>query len=147
VGNKPFRTAGFALLLFSSASLALGLGGREKERAPQKAEENAALPPVLPAPGRAGEPVTGERETPYPLVRVSGRVRLVGTGLFPQLVISGDGREWYIDKEEESKLLEFQQRFVTVEGRESYIDLTFANGSPAGRRYTLKDIRLIGKDP
>jgi hypothetical protein len=70
----------------------------------------------------------------------------VGGGPFPQLVISGQDREWYIDREEESKLLDFQQRFVTVEGRESYVDLNFANGSPAGRRYMLRDIRLTGKD-
>jgi hypothetical protein len=146
--NRPLRTAGFALLLFSSASFALGLGGREKERKPQGAEENAAAEPAGPALGDAAAGGTPAEDGGIGdgRVRVSGRVRLVGTGLFPQLVISGQEREWYIDKEEEFKLLEFQQQLVTVEGRESYIDLTFANGFPAGRRYTLKDIRLTGKD-
>jgi hypothetical protein len=78
----------------------------------------------------------------YP-VRVSGLVRLVGTGLFPQVVITGEDREWYIDREEESALLDFQQQTVTVEGTETYQDLRFANGLPAGRRYTLKNIRII----
>ncbi|MDR0388013.1 MAG: hypothetical protein LBH57_08250 [Treponema sp.] len=148
MGNRPFRRAGLALLLFSSASFALGLGGREKERKLQRAEENVAPQRVLPAPGDDGSgPAAAEAgEAEERRVRVSGRVRLVGTGLFPQLVISGEEREWYIDKEEESKLLEFQQQLVTVEGRESYKDLTFANGFPAGRRYTLRDIRLTGKD-
>jgi hypothetical protein len=77
------------------------------------------------------------------LVRASGRVRLVGSGIFPELVISGEGREWFINKEEQSKLLEYQQSLVTVEGEESYTDLTFANGLPAGRRYTLKNIKII----
>jgi hypothetical protein len=146
MGNKPLRVAGFALLLLSSASLAMGLGGREKEKEPRRAEENAA-PQQAAGDAGAGEPATGNGEIQDSQVRVSGRVRLVGSGLFPQLVISAEGREWYIDKEEESKLLEFQQQFVTVEGRESYTDLTFANGSPAGRRYILKDIRLTGKGP
>jgi hypothetical protein len=116
--NKPLRTLGFALLLFSSTSLAMGLGGREKTED------------------------TGTRERQ---VQVSGRVRLVGGGPFPQMVITGEDREWYIEKEEESKLLEFQQQLVTVEGTESYRDLTFANGSPAGRRYTLRDVKVTGK--
>jgi hypothetical protein len=146
MGNKPLRVAGLALLLLSTASLALGLGGREKKREPRRAEKNAA-PQQAAGDAGAGEPLAENEEMGDRQVRVSGRVRLVGSGLFPQLVISGEEREWYIDKEEESKLLEFQQQLVTVEGRESYTDLTFANGSPAGRRYTLKDIRLAGKGP
>ncbi|MDR3192442.1 MAG: hypothetical protein LBT87_05205 [Treponema sp.] len=139
MGNRSLRAAGLALCFLSSASLALGLGGREKERKPQKTEENAAPQAAGLSPG-SGEPQNRR-------VRVSGRVRLVGSGLFPQLVITGENREWYIGREEESKLLDFQQQSVTVEGTESYTELSFANGSPAGRRYTLKDIRLTGKDP
>jgi hypothetical protein len=70
-------------------------------------------------------------------------VRLVGTGTFPQLVITGKDREWYIDREEEFKLLDFQQQIVTVEGTETYQDLRFANGLSAGRRYTLTNIRVL----
>jgi hypothetical protein len=117
--------AGFVLLFFCAPFLALGLGSREKKRE---------------TPAAAEGPETGN-----PRILVSGRVRLVGSAPFPQLVISGEDREWYIEKEEESKLLDLQQRLVTVEGTESYIDLSFANGSPAGRRYTLKDIKVTGK--
>jgi hypothetical protein len=122
--NKPLRALGFALLLLCSASLAGGLGSREKKREAPRAEDT---------------------ETPERRVRVSGRVRLVGGGPFPQMVITGEDREWYIEREEESKLLDLQQRLVTVEGTESYRDLNFANGSPAGRRYTLKNIKVTEK--
>jgi hypothetical protein len=143
--NKLPRAAGFALLLLSSAALALGLGGGEKKREPQRAGESGN-PPAGPAAGDAGirGPAPEDTEMPNLQVRVSGRVRLVGGGPFPQLVISGEDREWYIDREEESKLLDLQQRIVTVEGTESYTDLTFANGFPAGRRYTLKNIKVTG---
>ncbi|MDR0451162.1 MAG: hypothetical protein LBH26_07835 [Treponema sp.] len=128
--TKPLRAAAFVLLLFSSAALALGLGGREKKREAPGAEGNGAPPPAR------------DTET---RIRISGRVRLVGGGPFPRMVISGEGREWYIDQEEESKLLDFQQRLVTVEGTESYTDLSYANGLPAGRLYTLRDIELSGE--
>jgi hypothetical protein len=133
-------------LFFCSAFLALGLGGRERRGEPQKAGENGN-PPAGPAAGDAGirEPAPEDTETRDSQVRVSGRVRLVGSALFPQLVISGEDREWYIEKEEESKLLDLQQRIVTVEGTESYTELRFANGSPAGRRYTLRNIKVTGK--
>jgi hypothetical protein len=91
--------------------------------------------------GKAGD---GNEAAPQNrLVRVSGRVRLVGSAIFPELVISGENREWFIDRDEQPLLAEFQQRVVIVEGTESYVDLTFANGVPAGRRYTLKNIHLV----
>ena len=80
---------------------------------------------------------------PGAVVQVSGRVRLVGSDPFPDLVITGPGREWYIDKGDEHKLRDLQQRIVTVEGAETVKELTFANGSPAGERRTLKNIRII----
>ncbi|MDR1858468.1 MAG: hypothetical protein LBQ69_03270 [Treponema sp.] len=76
-------------------------------------------------------------------VQVTGRVRLVGTGTFPELVITGTDREWYIDKSEEHKLKDLQQRTVTVEGEETVTALRFANGSPAGERRTLKNIAIV----
>jgi hypothetical protein len=130
------RPAFLALLILCAASLASGLGRDEKKAAPKQTPENESLNG-----GRAdGANEDAPQNRP---VRVSGRVRLVGTAVFPELVISGEDREWYISKDEQSLLLEFQQRVVTVEGTESYVDLTFANGLPAGRRYTLKNIRLV----
>ena len=103
---------------------------------------------VLPALGRKEEKSTTAQKGKIPqaqsaVVQVSGRVRLVGSEPFSELVITGPDREWYIDKDDEYKLKELQQRTVTVEGIETVKALTFANGRPAGERCSLKDIRII----
>jgi len=77
------------------------------------------------------------------VVRVTGTIRLVGSAFMPDLVISGPDMEWYIDREEHQKLFDFQQRTVTIEGVETVMTLTFANGLPAGERRTLKNIKII----
>ena len=77
------------------------------------------------------------------VIQVSGRVRLVGSDPFTELVISGPDREWYIDKQEEYKLKDMQHRTVTIEAAETVKELTFANGQSAGERRTLKNIRII----
>jgi hypothetical protein len=146
MGNRRSRVPGLsrgltlALLFFCSASFVTGLGGGEKKREPQG--EKMIQKPAAPD-AEVREPGDGESRH----VRVSGRVRLVGSDPFPRLLISGEDREWYIDRKEEPKLRDLQQRFVTVEGTESYTDLTFASGLPAGRQYSLKDIKLIEKNP
>jgi hypothetical protein len=76
-------------------------------------------------------------------VEVSGIVRLVGNSPFSSLVLSGEGREWYIVPEEQKKLMDLQHQTVTVRGQEYYYDRTFANGTPAGRQYYLKKIVIV----
>jgi len=78
------------------------------------------------------------------LVQATGLVRLVGSGLFPETVITGPDREWYVSSEDENLLKELQHRTVTVEGYETVVELIFANGRSAGLRRTLKDIKIIG---
>jgi len=78
-------------------------------------------------------------------VEASGRVRLVGSSPMTSLVISGEGREWYIESGEKEKLMHLQQQNVTVIANEYYEDRVFANGAPAGRFYFLKDITVIDK--
>ena len=90
-------------------------------------------------------PAGGGREKDA-VVQVSGRVRLVGSGAMPELVISGPVTEWHIEKNEEYKLMDLQQRNVTVEGIETVRALRFANGSSAGERRTLKNIRIVSVD-
>jgi len=94
----------------------------------------------LPAWGKKEETATPVQNA---VVQVSGRVRLVGSEPFPELVITGPDREWYIDKDDEYKLKDLQQQTVTVEGTETVETLTFANGQSAGERRTLKNIRII----
>ncbi|MDR2478994.1 MAG: hypothetical protein LBD48_06755 [Treponema sp.] len=88
-----------------------------------------------------GTPETSGKTSPT--VRVSGRVRLVGSSPNTMLVISGEEREWYIETKEQKKLMRLQQQTVTVEGKEYFVDQTFANGVSAGRRYYLKNIKII----
>ena len=92
------------------------------------------LAAILPAAGNSEEKT---------VVRVSGRVRLVGSGPLPELVITGSEMEWYIDKDDAPKLFDLQHRTVTVEGNDTVRTLIFANGSPAGERHTLKNIKII----
>jgi hypothetical protein len=80
------------------------------------------------------------------VVRVTGVVRLVGTGLFPELVITGPDMEWHITHDEEKKLHDLQHRTVTVEGVETVTELFFANGLSAGKRRELKNIKIIAAD-
>ena len=77
------------------------------------------------------------------LVQATGIVRLVGSGIMPELVITGQDREWYVSREDDHLLKDLQHRTVTVEGYESVYELRFANGLYAGQRRTLKDIKII----
>jgi len=77
------------------------------------------------------------------VVQVSGTVRHVGTGPSGEIVITGSENEWYIDKEEMSKLKNLQYRKVTVEGEEIVYELQFASGLSAGVRRTLRNIKVI----
>jgi len=86
----------------------------------------------------------GNREGNKPrIVQVTGVVRLVGTALFPELVITSDDGEWYIANNEMHKLHDYQHRIVTVEGEETVIELRFTSGMPAGTKRILNNIRII----
>ena len=85
----------------------------------------------------------GSKEPGTQDVEATGRVRLVKNGPQFSLVISSEDREWYIESGEREKLMRLQQQIVTVKGKEYYIDMTFAGGRSAGRRYYLKDVKVI----
>ena len=87
-------------------------------------------------------PAGGKKEK-ITLVQVTGTVRLVGSSPLSEIVISAENGHWYIAQEDTSKLMELQQRRVTVEGAETVEQLTLANGLPAGERRTLKNIKII----
>ena len=92
-------------------------------------------------------PAWGSRDKAANVVRVTGVVRLVGTGLFPELVITGPEIEWHITPDEEEKLHDLQHRTVTVEGVETVTELYFAGGLSAGARRELQNIKIIAIDP
>lgn len=77
------------------------------------------------------------------VVQITGTVRLVGTGLFNDIVITGSEHEWFIHKDESEKLFNLQQQKVVVEGIEEIFEMTFASGLPAGTRRTLRNVKII----
>ncbi|MDR2100949.1 MAG: hypothetical protein LBP43_00085 [Treponema sp.] len=79
-------------------------------------------------------------------VQVSGRVRLVGNGIQPEVVISADNGEWYITRKEQSPFFKLQQRWVKVEGRADFREMILADGTYLETRKILRDIRFIDPD-
>lgn len=77
------------------------------------------------------------------IIRVTGTVRLVGTGLFNDIVITGSEHEWYIHKDESDKLFNLQQQKVIVEGIEEIFEMTFASGLSAGTRRNLRNVKIL----
>ena len=77
------------------------------------------------------------------IVQVSGVVRLVGSGVFTELVITGSGGEWYIPRDETYKLHDLQQQTVTVEGEETVTELKGANDFIVIKRRELKNVRIL----
>ena len=129
--SNRFRFVLFLLLICLAASL-YAWGRRE------------AAKPEAPEEGRASVQIENRNSVhEEEAVQVSGRVRLVGSSVFPELVISNDEMQWHVTKEEEYKLIDLQHRTVTVDGLESRINLFLANGMPAGERRTLREITII----
>jgi hypothetical protein len=87
-----------------------------------------------------------ERAEAPVIIQVTGLVRLVGSATFPELIISdpeNTENTWVVAREERAKLNDLQYRTVTVEGEETVTEMTFANGTPAGIRRELRNIRII----
>ena len=122
--NNTFR---IALVLFFCLAAALPAGGKKEEKSANTQEEKTMA-------------VQEEKGVP---VQVSGRVRLVGNEPFRSLVITGQEKEWYIDREEEHILKNLQHKTVTVEGDEIVKEFTFPNGRLSGERRTLRNIKVI----
>lgn len=81
-----------------------------------------------------------EKET---VIQVTGVVRLVGTALFSDIVITGSENEWYVDIDDMDKLHDLQHRTVTVEGVETVRELKSASGLITIIRRELKKIKVI----
>jgi len=85
----------------------------------------------------------GTKDKDLPTVQVTGVVRLTGSALFPELVITDSDNIWHIAANEMDKLFDMQHQTVTVEAVETVIELKFANGEPAGIRRELNSIRIL----
>jgi hypothetical protein len=123
--NAPFAVAMMSLILAAVPLSALGGTDTAAREAADQQHEGETLPPPL---------------------RVRGRVRLVGNMPFPQLVISDEEYDWYVEGADEALLRGYEQRTVQVEGSVEYRDLILANGQKIGTRRLLRNIKIIGDD-
>ncbi|MDR0583183.1 MAG: hypothetical protein LBG57_02380 [Treponema sp.] len=141
MGAKHSRL--FALALFPCALALTGFGAREsgaKETAPEAGpgfyrDRAGAVERPPENPEQGGE-----------IIRVSGRVRLVGSAMRSSLVVSGEEGDWYIEGGDQELLTGLQQRNVTVEGRGYTEELVLANGQYLGKRLILRDARIIAQE-
>jgi hypothetical protein len=77
-------------------------------------------------------------------VEVSGRIRLVGSEPFPDLVLTGEGdHTWYIDPADRQTLSRYEQQTVTIRGTVEIREMTLANGKSLGSRKILSRITLV----
>jgi hypothetical protein len=142
---KAFRLT--LVLLLCNAALLLGFGAKEtgKNGQPEAAEQT---PPLYRDRNKAAK-ANPEREKPKPgaktaeRIRVTGRVRLVGSSQRMNLVITGEKGEWYIEPKDQDKLMALQQRIVTVEGALEMQEISLVGGKYSGRRFILRDITVI----
>jgi hypothetical protein len=88
----------------------------------------------------------GERGGKPETLRITGVVRLVGSGPGMELLVSNDEGEWHIDKKDRERLWNLQHQTVTVEGEERREELTFADGRSAGEKRHLRNITIIEPD-
>ena len=121
----------FRLLFICVAAILSAGGAKEKKTVIEMEQVSQSFEHA-----EANEPTSTVAE-------ITGIVRLVGSSPITELVITAAGAEWHIEKEEEYKLKDLQQKTITVIGDETIISLTFANGLPAGQRRILKNIKII----
>jgi hypothetical protein len=75
---------------------------------------------------------------------LTGRVRLVGSMPFPELMISEEsGVDWYIRADESAKLKDFEQQNVTVSAHYDIHDVVLADGKKIGVRRVLSNISIV----
>jgi hypothetical protein len=95
---------------------------------------------VLSADDTGSERPEGEKRP----VKITGVVRLVGSDLFSEIVISVSREEnYYVVKDEKEKLFDLQHRTVTVEGDESTSEMRAASGRRTITRRVLQNIKII----
>jgi hypothetical protein len=77
-------------------------------------------------------------------VELTGKIRLVGSEPFPELVLSDDGgHDWYIDRESRGSVSGYEQRSVTVRGKVELKEMVLADGRSLGYRRILSKLVLL----
>ncbi|GHV94328.1 hypothetical protein AGMMS50293_06480 [Spirochaetia bacterium] len=77
-------------------------------------------------------------------VELAGRIRLVGSAPFPELVLSdGENNDWYIEKASREIVSAYEQQTVTIRGKLTLQDMILANGTVLDKRRMLSELTLI----
>jgi hypothetical protein len=80
-------------------------------------------------------------------VFVSGTLRLVGSGIFNEYVITdARGNDWYVESSARESVRKYEQRTIAVEAVAKREGMTLADGKKLEDRRVLVNVRVIGKD-
>jgi hypothetical protein len=82
-------------------------------------------------------------------VELEGRIRLLGSEPFPNLVLTGeDGQDWYLEGPARRALQPYEQRTIRVRGRVELREMVLANGRSLGiRRFLWEAERAEKQNP
>ncbi len=82
-------------------------------------------------------------------VEITGRLRLVGSASFNDLVLTDNaGRDWYVDDSEREKLASYEQQVVTFRAIVKRKEIVLANGKKLpDRRVLTKVVVRVGETP
>jgi hypothetical protein len=126
-------------LLFIGLTLAVFPQGRRQEPKDggANARSSAAAVPGIPGPG-------GTLIHDGDQVELEGRIRLLGSEPFPDMVLTGaDGQDWYLEGPARRTFQPYEQRTVKVRGRVELREMVLANGRSLGFRRCLVDPELL----
>jgi hypothetical protein len=129
------------ILFFCLALPLFALGRKDGAPAPEPLPGSGAPAgsPPLSVPGPSGAPVYGGD-----WIELEGRVRLLGSEPFLQLVLTDEtDQDWYLDGPARRILGGREHRVVRVRGRVGLQELILANGRSRGIRRSLSEIRLL----
>ena len=142
-GLTLFRMLALAGVVLALPVQVFSLGrrdtGKQAPAAPAPAvQPSAQEKPPVPDAGLYESVNSGQQ------VEVSGRVRLVGSEPFPDLVLTDEGDQtWYINSEDRKTLSPYEQRTVTIRGTVELTEMVLANGRSLCSRRTLSGITLV----
>lgn len=68
---------------------------------------------------------------------ITGTVRVVGTSIFPNVVISAEDRDYYFDKKFFEEYAKYQGQVITIEAKIKKEKLWLADKSKSFDRYTI----------
>jgi hypothetical protein len=152
IGPRLFRMMALAGVILAGAGMALpvqgfSLGIRDAGKGEAPAQVAPKDPvPVQPALLPAGSAADARYESAVSgqIVEVRGRVRLVGSDPFPNMVLTDDGdNTWYIDPADRKTLSSCEQQTVTIRGVVELKEMVLANGRSLGSRRILSGVTLV----